>query len=153
MTKQMKRNPKLDERRKRIPRDVKVYVDLAFKMADQIDCILKSQGKTQRELAQELGKSESEISKWLTGEHNFTLKSIAKLQTVLNEPIVLFPIDVAKKIESHMQVFVFSGTPSNITTAVVGKKKSVTPTADELDLFSPTNSVETVAITTIPFMN
>jgi transcriptional regulator with XRE-family HTH domain len=149
----MKRNAKLEARRKKIPQDVKIYVDLAFKLADQIDFILKKQGKTQRELAQELGKSESEISKWLTGEHNFTIRSIAKLQAILKEPIVLFPFEVEKKIEAQMHVFVFSGTPSSITTAVVGKKKAVSPTPDVLDLFSPTTAVETVPISTIPFMN
>jgi antitoxin component HigA of HigAB toxin-antitoxin module len=98
MTKTMKRNAKLEERRKKIPQDVKIFVDLAFKLADQIDFILKKQGKTQRDLAKALGKSESEISKWLTGEHNFTLRSIAKIQAVLNEPIFLCPFELDEKI-------------------------------------------------------
>lgn len=46
-----------------------------------------------------VGKKESEVSKWLTGTHNFTLKTIAKISAVLGEPIVevtLQPIDDAE---------------------------------------------------------
>ncbi|MBK8969134.1 MAG: helix-turn-helix transcriptional regulator [Lewinellaceae bacterium] len=42
-----------------------------------------------RDLAAALGKSESEVSKWLAGAHNFTLKSIAKLEAVLGEDILV----------------------------------------------------------------
>jgi transcriptional regulator with XRE-family HTH domain len=93
----MKRNNKLEERRKVIPKDVKIYIDMAFKLADQVDSILQKQGKSQRDLATKLGKSESEISKWLSGEHNITLRSLAKLQAALGEPIILFPIELEKK--------------------------------------------------------
>lgn len=113
----MKRNAKFEERRKKIPQDVKIFVDLAFKLADQIDFILKKQGKTQRDLAKALGKSESEISKWLTGEHNFTLRSIAKIQAVLKEPIFLCPTELDEKIEKAMHVFVsnnYSSIPTNV---------------------------------------
>lgn len=33
---------------------------------------LERKGMTQKELAEKLGKRPSEISKWLTGNHNFT---------------------------------------------------------------------------------
>lgn len=149
----MKRNAKLEERRKKISQDVKIYVELAFKIADQIDFILKKQGKTQRDLAAALGKSESEISKWLTGEHNFTFRSIAKIQAVLGESIVLFPMDVTEKIEKQMQVFVFGGNPSQITTALVGRKQTAQEPENTLGLFSPATEIETVKLDTIPFMN
>jgi len=149
----MKRNAKLEERRKKIPQDVKIYVEQAFKIADQIDFILKKQGKTQRDLAKALGKSESEISKWLTGEHNFTMRSLAKIQAVLNEPVLLFPMEVSEKIEKQMQVFVFSGTPSLITTALVGKKSVSQDSEQTLGLFSPATEIETLELDTIPFMN
>lgn len=149
----MKRNAKLEERRKKIPQDVKIYVEQAFKVADQIDFILKKQGKTQRDLATALGKSESEISKWLTGEHNFTLRSLAKIQAALNENVLLFPIEVSEKIEKQMQVFVFGGTHSQITTALVGKKHKTQSSDDTLGLFSPATEIETVELNLIPFMN
>jgi transcriptional regulator with XRE-family HTH domain len=35
-----------------------------------------------------MGKSESEISKWLTGLHNLELRTIYKIEAVLGEDII-----------------------------------------------------------------
>lgn len=43
---------------------------------------------SQREFAAKMGKRESEISKWLTGRHNFTTSTIAKISYVLETQIV-----------------------------------------------------------------
>jgi transcriptional regulator with XRE-family HTH domain len=42
-------------------------------------------------LAHRLGKKESEISKWLTGRHNFTTKTLAHIALVLGEEVVKVP--------------------------------------------------------------
>lgn len=81
--------------------DIKRYVEHSFDIVDQIQVILDRQGKTQRDLANLLGKKESEISKWMRGTHNFTLKSIAKIETVLAETIVLTP---SKAQQTYAQV-------------------------------------------------
>ena len=47
-----------------------------------------SKNMTQKNLADMLGKKESEISKWMSGTHNFTLKTIAKIESVLNVCII-----------------------------------------------------------------
>jgi len=62
-------------------------------VADRICEILKEQGKDQKTLARSLGKSEAEISKWMRGTHNFTLKTLAKIEIVLGESL----IEVSKK--------------------------------------------------------
>lgn len=46
-------------------------------------CYLRK-GLTQKDLAKQLHKRESEISKWLTGRHNFTMQTIAKIETALD---------------------------------------------------------------------
>jgi transcriptional regulator with XRE-family HTH domain len=48
---------------------------------------MTKKGISQRQLAELLGKRESEVSKWMRGTHNFTIKTIAKLEAVLGEPI------------------------------------------------------------------
>ena len=35
-----------------------------------------------------MGKQESEISKWLAPGHNFTLKTLARLEVALSEPVI-----------------------------------------------------------------
>jgi len=67
--------------------DIKRFVDHSFDVVNKIFEILERQGKTQRDLANLLGKNESEISKWMQGTHNFTLKSIAKIESVLGENV------------------------------------------------------------------
>jgi len=38
-----------------------------------------------------MGKKESEISKWLSGTHNFTIETIAKIQGELKEVLIVIP--------------------------------------------------------------
>lgn len=75
-----------------VPDEVKRFIDNSLEIADEIHSILERQGRTQRDLANLLGKNESEVSKWLTGTHNFTLKSLSKIESVLNEKIVTTPL-------------------------------------------------------------
>lgn len=67
-----------------VPADVKLFVDLSFNVADRIDAALKEQGMTQKQLARAMGKTENEVSRWVGGTHNFTLKTIAKISAVLH---------------------------------------------------------------------
>jgi len=83
-----KKNSRLEERRKKIPKDIDLFVRDSFDIVDRIHQILVSQGKEQKDLARALRKKESEISKWMTGTHNFTIKTLAKISTVLGEPVI-----------------------------------------------------------------
>ena len=64
---------------------------LAFDVSDRIASILQDKGMTQRELAVGLGKSEAEVSRWLGGTQNFTLKTIAMIQDFLGEKLIVVP--------------------------------------------------------------
>ena len=66
-----------------IPAEQKTQIELSFAIAERIDAVLKAKGMSQKMFAQLLGKRESEISKWLTGRHNFTMQTIAKIETAL----------------------------------------------------------------------
>lgn len=65
-------------------REVSMSIDIALRIHD----IMKENGINQKELAAKLKKNESEVSKWLTGNHNFTLATIIKLEIALGEPIL-----------------------------------------------------------------
>ena len=84
----MQKNKILEERRKKVRPEIRQYVNKSFDVADRICEILKEQGKDQKTLALSLGKSEAEISKWMRGTHNFTLKTLAKIEVVLGEPLI-----------------------------------------------------------------
>lgn len=65
--------------------------NLSFEIADRIDAVLQHKGMSQKDLASKMGKRESEISKWLTGRHNFTTNTLADISLALNEQIISVP--------------------------------------------------------------
>lgn len=71
-----------------VPEERKAEFELSFAIADRIAEVLRQKGMTQRDLAQKLGKRESEISKWLTGRHNFTTSTIARIALALDAQII-----------------------------------------------------------------
>jgi transcriptional regulator with XRE-family HTH domain len=70
------------------PEDVKIFAKLYGNLILRIHEILEQKGMSQNGLAERLGKKPSEISKWLSGEHNLTLRTIAKLEAELGEPLL-----------------------------------------------------------------
>lgn len=66
-----------------IPEEQKKEFELSFGIAERISEVLKSKNLTQKDFANKMHKRESEISKWMTGRHNFTMQTIAKIETVL----------------------------------------------------------------------
>lgn len=72
-----------------IPAETHIFIQKYTDILDRVQAILERKGMKRRDLALALGKSESEVSKWLAGEHNFTLKSLAKLEAVLGEEILV----------------------------------------------------------------
>lgn len=70
------------------PKDVEIFVRWYADLTVRINRILKEKAISQKDLAISLGKNPSEINKWLKGEHNFTLRSLAKLQAELGEELI-----------------------------------------------------------------
>lgn len=84
----MKRNPLFEKCLSNVAPEVREEVRLNMDIANRIYDILQARNMTQREFAALMGKRESEISRWLTGSHGFTTATLAKIATVLGEPIV-----------------------------------------------------------------
>jgi transcriptional regulator with XRE-family HTH domain len=113
------------------PNEVDIFVKLYGDIVVRVHQILREQGISQKELAERLGKTPSEISKWLSGSHNFTLTSLAKVQAELGETILYVP----KKDSFHVQVTVSLSTTvkrrkfegKQITFVQASESKSVQP--------------------------
>lgn len=73
------------------PEDVEIFIDWYADLVIRINELLDEQNLSRKELAHKLDKNPSEISKWLSGEHNFTLRSLAKLSAELGEPLLEVP--------------------------------------------------------------
>lgn len=70
------------------PEEIKTKVDWSFDIANKIDLVLHRKGINQKAFASMTGTSEAAVSKWLGGNHNFTLSTLAKISAALGEPII-----------------------------------------------------------------
>ena len=77
-----------------VSNDVKLELDMSFALADKIDMTLKEKNISQKQLANKMGKTEAEVSRWLGGTHNFTLRTIAQISDTLG--VNLFTIKILK---------------------------------------------------------
>lgn len=84
----MRRSKVLEERRMRVNPEIRDSVALSFRIVDRIHEILEEKGLKQKDLAQRLGKSEAEISKWMRGTHNFTIDTLVSIENALGSPII-----------------------------------------------------------------
>ena len=73
---------------KNIPLEIKKETALSFSVSDKTYHLIKEKGMTKKEFARKMGKTEAEVSVWLSGQHNFTLRTLAKISAVLNADIV-----------------------------------------------------------------
>ncbi|MBD5202063.1 MAG: helix-turn-helix transcriptional regulator [Bacteroidales bacterium] len=84
----MKRSSIIEARRAKVSPEVRRSISLSFLIVDRIHAILEERGLKQKDLANMLGKKESEISKWMRGTHNFTIDTISSIENVLGYPIL-----------------------------------------------------------------
>ena len=84
----MSTNSLFREELAKIPQDVRKQVDMSWAIADKIEALLKAKGMSQKEFAHLMGKTEPEVSRWLGGTHNFTLRTLAKISVVFGEDVI-----------------------------------------------------------------
>lgn len=68
--------------------EIAKLVEKNLAIANKIYEMLQDRGLKPADLARLLHKKPSEISKWLTGTHTFTTKTITKIETVLGDDII-----------------------------------------------------------------
>ena len=76
-------------------------------LAARIDDKIRERGLSNQEFAFMIGKKPSEISKWLSGTHNFTTETLWEIERVLNIQLVAGPIPLNREQElNEMKAFV-----------------------------------------------
>lgn len=71
-----------------VPPAVKEEIRLSFSISNRIDELMRKRGLSKKQFADALGRRPCEVTKWLSGEHNFTLKTLAMLSAFFGEAIV-----------------------------------------------------------------
>lgn len=61
---------------------------LSFQISNRLDFLMKEKGLSKKQLADALGKRPSEITRWLSGEHNFTISTLAMLSSFFGQSII-----------------------------------------------------------------
>lgn len=85
----MKTNRILDEIRGDITPEMKARTELSVAIANRIYDILEAKNMSQKDLARLMGKTETEVSRWLSGTHNMTVATICRISAALGEEIVM----------------------------------------------------------------
>ncbi len=67
-----------------IPPVLELQVHTKMTLAARLDDIITARGWGKSEFAEKVNKNPSEISKWLSGTHNFTIDTLAEIAAALN---------------------------------------------------------------------
>lgn len=81
-------NISLQEIFNEIPTEKREETRLSFAISNRLDSLMHEKGLTKKQLADAIGKRPSEITRWLSGEHNFTISTLAMLSSFFGQPII-----------------------------------------------------------------
>lgn len=85
----MKRTGKsLEEMLGMVPEQIMKETELSFEISDRIYELMNERGLSKKQFADALGRQPSEITKWLSGQHNFTIATLAMLSSFFDQPII-----------------------------------------------------------------
>lgn len=71
-----------------VPPEIKKEINLSFAISNKIDSLMKERGLSKKQFADQIGKRPSEITRWLSGQHNFTVSTLAMLSTFFGKSII-----------------------------------------------------------------
>ena len=62
----------------------KLQISTKMAIAARLEDLLEAKGWNKGQFAEQVGKNPSEITKWLSGTHNFTIDTLAEIAVVMN---------------------------------------------------------------------
>ena len=68
--------------------EIDSFVEKNLAITEKVRLALEVRGWNKAQLAEAMGESPSEVTKWLSGMHNLTLKSIIKMEQVLKIDLI-----------------------------------------------------------------
>lgn len=71
-----------------IPQEMREETRISFAISNRLDTLMREKGLNKKQFAEALGKRPNEVTRWLSGEHNFTISILAMLSSFLGEPII-----------------------------------------------------------------
>lgn len=71
-----------------IPDSLQKETELSFQISDRIYELMQERGLSKKQFADALGKRPCEVTKWLSGQHNFTIATLGLLSAFFGQPII-----------------------------------------------------------------
>ena len=71
-----------------IPVEKREETRLSFAISNRLAALMQERGLNKKQLAEALGKRPNEITRWLSGEHNFTISTLSMLSTFFGKSII-----------------------------------------------------------------
>ena len=85
----MKRTEKtLEEMLGQIPDKIQRETELSFQISDRIFSLMQERGLSKKQFADALGRRPCEVTNWLSGQHNFTISTLAMLSSFFGQSII-----------------------------------------------------------------
>jgi ribosome-binding protein aMBF1 (putative translation factor) len=78
----------LDNLLSEITPEQQARTDRKMRIACIIDDAMKAKGLGKKQFAEKVGRKPSEITKWLSGTHNFTIETLSDIEQVLGVRIL-----------------------------------------------------------------
>ena len=71
-----------------VPPEIKEEINLSFAISNKIDALMQERGLSKKQFADQIGKRPSEVTRWLSGQHNFTISTLAMLSAFFGKSII-----------------------------------------------------------------
>ncbi len=97
----------LEELRNETSPQMSQQISKRMKLAAQIDDVLMSRGLTNQEFAFMMGKKPSEITRWLSGTHNFTTETLWEIERVLQIQLLTSSLPAEKDMKETEELRTF----------------------------------------------
>lgn len=129
-------SPLLKERLANVDPLLRETVHTKMRLAARIDDLREAKGWSRTAFAEKFGKRPSEITKWLSGDHNFTVEVLVSIAHVLDESVSsLFvdpsvqkvPVQTSQKVYSQRETgsWLDADTLLAMTTCVLIRNPSI----------------------------
>lgn len=107
--------------------EIESYIDKNFAITEKVRIAMSKKNWKSSDLAKAMDKSPSEVSKWLSGMHNLTLKSLVKMEQALG--ICLIHTEPIKEYE-----YVYLGIVKNSEESNTGSTEYKQSLAGEFEI-------------------
>ena len=73
---------------RQVPDEIKEEINLTFAISNKIDELMRERGLSKKQFADQIGRRPSEITRWPSGQHNFTVSTLAMLSAFFGKSII-----------------------------------------------------------------